>query len=184
MALKPEVPITEYRFASGAQRGSHLTLFPGRLVLDGGDTVEHMPLARLAAVRVAFEREPRKLRWAVIFLVLAVILNVVSGPLQRLAVTAQGEVVEHAKRESVAGGVPGVLRISFLALEKFAAALPPIGFVLGAWALALAALYWWGRTTLTLTLGAIEREFSVRGRDPMLTSFVDLLGTRLAELSG
>lgn len=182
--MSADLPITEYRFARGALRGSLLTLYPGRVVHDGGNSVEHMPLSHLAAVRVEFTREPQKLKWAVILVVLAVIFSAVSGPLQTLAANALTEVVEHVKREGAGGGVPGALRVSFQVLGQAAAALPTIGLALGAWALGLLAFYWWGLTTLTLTLGGVERDYTVRGRDPMLMSFVDTLGARLAELSG
>lgn len=183
--MAADQPISAYSFASGEQRGSHFTLYAGRLVHEGGDAAEHMPLAHLAAVRIEFAREPRKLKWTIIFLVLAVILNAVSSPLQRVADTAATEVAEHAKREGgAAGGVSGVLQVSFRALERVAAALPTVGLALGAWAAVLLALFWYGRTTLTLALGAVEREYSVRGRDRTLTEFAEALSTRLAELSG
>jgi hypothetical protein len=183
--MVPDQPITAYSFASGAQRGTHFTLFPGRLVHEGGDAAEHMPLAHLAAVRIEFAREPRKLKWAIIFLVVAVILNAVSAPLQRVADAAAGEIAEHAKREGMqGGGVSGALQATFRALERGAAALPTVGLALAAWAAALLALFWYGRTTLTLTLAAVERAYSVRGRDRMLMEFAESLSTRLAELPG
>ena len=58
-------PLAEFEIRSGAQRGSHLTLYPNRLVHQGGDAMETVPLAQLAAGRVAFEGDPRKLHLGV-----------------------------------------------------------------------------------------------------------------------
>lgn len=181
--MKNEVPITEYRFGSGEQRGSQFTLYPGRLLHEGGDVIEHMPLAHLAAVRIEFVRESGKLKWAIIFLVVAAILTTLSGPLQSIAVAAGSEVAEHAKREGAPGGVSGALQLTFRAMQRGAASLPTIALALGAWAAVLLVFFWWGRTTLTLTVGASERDYAVRGRDPMLMSFAEALSERLAELT-
>ena len=177
-------PLSEYRFARGALRGSQFTLYPGRLVHDGGSVVEHMPLAHIAAVRIEFAREGGKLKWAVIFLVLAILLSAVASPLKGLASSAATEVAEHAKREGTTGGVGAALQLSFRALERGAAALPAAGFAIGAWAAVLLALFAWGRTTLTLAFGGTEREYSVRGRDQSLLAFAEALSDRLAQLSG
>ena len=177
-------PLSEYRFARGDLRGSQFTLYPGRLVHDGGSVVEHMPLAHLAAVRIEFAREGGKLKWAAIFLVLAILLAVVASPLQGLAATAVAEVAEHAKREGSTGGVSAALQLSFRALERVAAAMPTAGFAIGAWAALLLGLFVWGRTTLTLVFGGTEREYTVRGRDQSLMEFAETLSDRLAQLSG
>ena len=87
--------LAEFEFDSGAQRGSRLTLYANRLVLHGGDAMETVPLAQLASVRVAFERDPRKLNWAIGLLVLALILAAASGPLQALATALAAGVKEH-----------------------------------------------------------------------------------------
>jgi hypothetical protein len=177
-------PISEYAFSRGEQRGSRFTLFSGRLVHEGGNVIEHMPLAHLAALRIEFLREPGKLKWAIIFLVLALVLNGVSTPLQGLAASAGEEVAAHAKREGVSGGVSGALGLSFRVLERVAGALPGIGLALAALAAASGFLFWRGRTLLTLAVGAAEREYSVPGRDQALMAFAEALGGRLAELSG
>jgi hypothetical protein len=183
--MSPSQPLSEYRFARGDLQGSQFTLYPGRLVHDGGSAVEHMPLAHIAAVRIEFAREGGKLKWAAIFLVLAILLAMAASPLQGLASTAYSEVAEHAKREGTSGGgVGAALQLSFRALERFAASLPVVGFAIGAWAAVLLAIFAWGRTTLTLVLGATEREYSVRGRDHSLLAFAESLSDRLAQLSG
>jgi len=178
--MKNDSPITEYSITRGTQRGTRLTLYPGRLVHEGGDAVEQMSLTHLAALRIEFLREPRKLKWAIIFLALMLFLHGISGPLQGLATNAATEVAEQAKRDGTSGGVPAALGVAFRAMAHAAAALPTIGFALAAWAAALLFLYWRGRTTLTLVLGASEREYSVPGHDRMLVGFADSLGERFS----
>ena len=77
-----DAPLAEFEIRSGAQRGSRLTLYANRLVHQGADSMEVVPLAQLASVRIAFERDPRKLNWAIALLVLALALAAASGPLQ------------------------------------------------------------------------------------------------------
>ena len=57
--------VTDYEIAGG----THLTLYANRMELHGGDAMEIVPLAHLASVRVAFERDPSKLHWAIGLLV-------------------------------------------------------------------------------------------------------------------
>lgn len=176
--------ITEYTFAGGPQRGSRLTLHAGRLVHHGGDVSEHMPLAQLASLRIEFMREPRKLKWALILLVAALVLYAAAGPLQGLAANAANEVVEHAKREGVVGGTPRVLAATFQVLARIAAFLPTIGTVAAACGVVLLFFFWRGLTLLTLVAGAAERVYAVPGRNRALMAFADTAAERLAELSG
>ena len=62
--MTPENPIAEFEINSGAQRGSRLTLYASRLACQGGDAMETVPLAHLASVRVAFERNPLLIQFA------------------------------------------------------------------------------------------------------------------------
>lgn len=176
--------ISEYVFSGGAERGSRFTLYPGRLVHEGGEATETVPLAQLAALRIEFMREPQKLKWGIIFLVLALVLFSVAGPLEGLAARASAEVAERAQREGVSSGISAALGFSFRALEFAAASLPLIGTALAAWAALLLFLYAKGRTALTLVFGGVEREYAVRGRDRGLNGFAEVLAERLAELSG
>ena len=59
--MSDDAPLAEFEFRGGALRGSRFTLFPGRLVHRGGDVSESVALAQLGAVRIAFERDARKL---------------------------------------------------------------------------------------------------------------------------
>ena len=85
-------------FGASAAR---LTLYANRLVLHGADAMETVPLAQLAAVRVAFERDPRKLNWAIVLLRAALVFcRGISGPLQGwMAARRQGR--RAARRESL-----------------------------------------------------------------------------------
>jgi hypothetical protein len=169
--VTPGELLTEFDFGSGAR----LALYTNRLVLTGADAMESMPLAHLASVRVAFERDPRKLNWAVGLLVLALVLAVVSGPL-------------HSWMADLAAKVPGggresleaVLVAVFGALGQLARLLFPAALVLAAGALALLVFFWLGTTALTLSVAATERTFPVRGRNPLLVQFAEAVADQLA----
>jgi hypothetical protein len=137
---------------------------------------ETIPLAHLASVRVAFERDARKLNWAIGLLALALVFAVVSGPLQAWMMDLSAKVGASAGRESL----EAVLVAAFGAFAKLARLLFPLALVLAAGATALLVFFWLGQTTLTLAFAATERVCAVRGRDPQLADFADLLGERLA----
>jgi hypothetical protein len=165
----------------GVGGGAQLTLYPNRVVLRGGGALETVALAQLASVRVAFEREPRKLRWALILAAIAILLFWVARPLQGLALSAAAEVAESIRRETSPGGVPPVLLATFNALGRFAGFLPRIGAALLVWGGALAAFWLLGVTTLTLSFAATERAFRRRGRDSGLFEFTEAVSTAIAE---
>lgn len=178
--MSADAPLTEFEFRAGALRGSTLTLYANRLEHHRRDFSESVPLAQLAAVRIAFEREPGKMKWALALFVVALVLFAVAGPLHTWAGAAASEVAEHARPESLAGGVPGVLQASFRLLARLAGLLPALAWALVAWAAALAVLFWLGVTTLTLTFAAVERAYPVRGRNRLLLDFADTLSEQLA----
>jgi uncharacterized Tic20 family protein len=169
-------PLAGYDIGSGARRGARFTLYANRLLLAGGDTMETIPLAHLASVRVAFERDARKLNWAIGMLALALVFAVVSGPLQAWMTELASKVAASAGRESL----EAVLLASFGAVGQLARLLVPVALILAAIAVALLVFFWLGQTTLTLAFAATERVCAVRGRDPRLVDFADLLGERLA----
>ena len=173
-------PLAEFEIGSGAQRGSRLTLYANRLVHHGGDSMEAVPLAQLAAVRVAFERDPAKMNWAVALLVVALILAMVSGPLQSGIAALAAGIKEHAGRESL----EAVLLTSFSALGGLARLLPPLAVVLAAIAVALLAFFWLGVTVLTLAFAATERSYAVRGRNRFLVEFAQAVADQLAARKG
>ncbi len=142
--------------------------------------METVPLAQLASVRVAFERDPGKLNWAIGLLVLALILVAVAGPLQGGVTALAAGIKEHSGRESL----DSVLLASFSMLGAFARLLPTLAAILAAIAAALAALFWMGLTTLSLSFAATERFYAVRGRNPLLIQFAELVATQLAAHKG
>jgi hypothetical protein len=178
--VTPDSLLAEFEFTSGAQRGSRLTLYANRLAHHGGDSMETVPLAQLASVRVAFERDPRKLNWAIGLLVLALLLVAVSGPMLGGVTALAAGVKEHSGRESL----DSVLLASFSMLGAFARLLPMLAAVLAAIAAALAGLFWMGLTTLSVSFAATERFYAVRGRNPLLVQFAELLATQLAAHKG
>lgn len=175
--MNEDLPVAECDLGGSAQ----LTLFSNRVVLRGGGVLETVALAQLASVRVAFEREPKKLRWALILAAIAVLLFWVARPLQGLALSAAAEVAESIRREASAGGVPPVLLATFNALAGFARSLPKLGAALLVWGGALAALWVIGVTTLTFSFAATERAFRRRGRHRGLFDFAESVSTEIAE---
>jgi len=174
--MSADAPLAEVEMRSGPQAGSRLTLYPNRLVHAAPDLMETMPLAHVAAVGVAFERDPRKLNWAVILVVLALMLIAVSGPLRDGLGGLAARIAEPGRRESL----DAVLVSVFGALGSLARLLAPIGGLLLAWAAALAVFFWLGVTSLRLSFAANEREFQVRGRNQPLHAFADSVAEQLA----
>ena len=174
--MSTDAPIAGYDVASGALRGSRLSLYSNRLVLHGGDATETIPLAQLASVRVAFERDARKLYWAIALCVLALALALISAPLQSWMADLYAKVAASAGRESL----EAVLLAVFAALGHLARLMFPLALLMAAGAIALVVLFWIGQTTLTLAFAATERMCSVRGRNRQLEDFAELLGEHLA----
>src|SRR5262245_25636000 len=77
--------ITRYDFTGGALRGTHFTLYATCLIHRGDNHLESLPLAAIASLRVAYERDGRRLGWGVVLLIVALVLFAVSGPLAGLA---------------------------------------------------------------------------------------------------
>lgn len=165
--------ITRFAFASGAQRGTHLTLYPTCLVHRSDTHLETLPLAAMTAVSVAFRRDARKLGWGIALVAAALLLLAVSGPLDRFAADAATDM---AKSEQ---GV-GKALYGFFRFVMALASLLPVGAlacVIGGGA--LCAFGWLGSTTLLVSLPGAERSYPVRGRDTMLLDFAEALGERL-----
>lgn len=165
-------PVASFELKDGTQ----LTLYPNRVVHEGGGNLEIVPLAHLAAVRVAFERDARKLNWVIALLIAALTLAAAAGPLLGWSSSAAAKIAEHARKESL----DAVLLAVFSAIVGFARMLPTIATALGAIAAALALVFVLGRTTLTLSFAAVERAYAVRGRNRPLIEFAEVLGEQLA----
>jgi hypothetical protein len=156
--------------------GTHLTLYANRLVQEGGDSMETVPLAQLAAVRVAFQRDAGKLGWAIALLVVALVLALISGPLQRWLAGAAARFSEPPRPESLDSLLHGVLNV----LGGFAKLLPLLSATLVIGAVALLALFWFGKTVLSLVYGATERSYAVYGRNQYLAEFAQAVADQLA----
>ena len=163
--------LTEFDFGSGGR----LALYTDRVVLHGADAMETVPLAHLASVRVAFERDPHKLNWAVGLLVLALILASASGPLQSWIQALSGEVAKGG-----AEFLKELLLAAFGAIQHLARLFVPVALALFAGAAALLFFFWLGQTRLTLAFAAAARTFPVRGRNPLLFQFADSVAEQLA----
>lgn len=164
--------LTEFDFGSGGR----LALYTNRLVLHGADAIESVPLAHLASVRVAFERDARKLNWAIGLSLAALVLAAMSGPLQAWMQALSGEVAKRGAGESL----EAALLASFGAIQHLARLFVPVALALFAGAAALLFFFWLGQTILTLAFAATERAFPVRGRNPLLFQFADSVAEQLA----
>ena len=166
--------ITRFAFASGVLRGTHLTLYPTCLVHRSDTQLETLPLAGVTAVRVAFERDARKLGWGVALIVLALVLLAISGPIGSFASSTAGEMAAAG-----AQGVGKVLLGFFRLLEALASLMPVAALACVIGGGALCALGWMGSTTLLVSLPGSERVYPARGRDTMLLDFAEALSERL-----
>ncbi|HZO00310.1 MAG TPA: hypothetical protein VFB93_03850 [Burkholderiales bacterium] len=166
--------IARYAFTNGVLRGTHLTLHPSCLVHRGDNHLETLPLAAIAALRVAFERDARKLGWGIALLVAALLLLVVAGPLASFANSAAGEIAAAS-----AQGVGRALQGFFRFLEGVASLMPVAALTCVIAGGALGALGWLGSTLLIVSLPGSERLYRVRGRDTMLLDFAEAFAERL-----
>lgn len=178
--MSADAPLTEFEFASGELRGARLALHGNRLVQWGGDATETVVLAQVASVRVAFERDGRKLAWGLVLGAGALALFLASGPLRRWLGAEAGRGGDVGRADALDGFLHGVLN----AFGLVASLLPGVAAALALVAAALLAYYWLGMTTLTLAFGATERVFSMRGRNRQLAAFGEAVGERLAARQG
>ena len=165
--------ITRFAFASGVLRGTHLTLYPTCLVHRSDTHLETLPLAGVTAVRVAFQRDTRKLGWGIALVLIALVLVAISGPIGTFASGAAAEMA------SAGGGVARALQGFFRLLEAVASLMPVAALACVIGGGALCALGWMGATTLLVSLPGSERLYPARGRDTMLLDFAEALSERL-----
>lgn len=165
-------PAALLRYSLGGD--ADLSLHADCLVYRAPNDVETFPLVAVSALRVAFERDGRRIGWGIALIVAAAVLFLMAGPLGRLAGGAAGEM-------SSAGGhgVARALEMLFNALAAIAAALPVLALACAAGGGMLAAFGWRGATVLTLTLSGSERTYSARGLDAQLMEFAELVTARL-----
>ena len=170
-------PLTRFDFPTGTLRGSHFTLYTTCLVHRSDTQHETLPLAAVASVRVAYERDVRRMTWGAVLVLAALVLFMVAGPLAELAAAAAAEM-------AAAGGhgVARALHAVFQALWFLARLLPFAAFLGVLGGAALAALGWLGSTTLVIDLAGSERSYPVRGRNAGLLDFAEALSERLMAL--
>lgn len=168
-----QLALVRFDFTRGALRGSQLMLYPRCLVHRSESHLETMPLARVTALKVSFEREPRRLGWGIALVIAALLLLALSGPLGSFAHTAAQEMTASGQ------GVARALFSFFRFIEVIAALLPALALAGAVGGGVLAAFGWRGSTTLTVALGGTERIFSARGRDTLLLDFAEMAAERL-----
>lgn len=168
--------VARFEFASGEARGTSLTLHPGCLVHRGASHLETFPLAALASVRVAFERDRSRLAWGAVLIAAACGLLALSAPLAALAGAAAAEI------SGAASGVGQALHTLLDLVKGIARALPAIAAVFALGGGALAVLGWLGTTMLTLSFAGGERAYGVRGRSHALLDFSEALAAKILQL--
>ena len=161
-------PLARYMFAGGMLRGTSLSLFPTCLVHRSDNHLETLPLAGMTAVRVAFQRNARKLGWGIGLVVVALLMLAIAGPLGSFA------------SSNLAGpqSVP-VMQAIYRLLEAISSMLPVLALACVIGGGVLCALGWIGSTTLLICLPGTERVYPVRGRDTLLLDFAEALSERL-----
>ena len=173
MSDDAQTPLLRFDFTNGLQRGSQFMLYPRYLVHRSGSHVETVLFSRITALKVAFERDPRRLGWGVALVVVALILLAIAGPIGSVAQSWAQDLNQSG------AGVARALYSLFRFMEGLAAALPAIALLVALIGAALGVLGWRGATTLTLVLGGAERAYSVRGRDTLLLDFAEMAAERL-----
>ena len=172
-----QLALTRFDFTSGSFRGSQLMLYPRCLVHRSPAQLETVPLSRVTAIKVSFQRDPRRLGWGIGCIIAALLLLALSAPLGSFA---------HAAAQEMAANAQGVARALYSLLrftEMLAALMPAIALAGAIGGAMLSVLGWRGSTTLTLSLGGSERAYSVRGRDTLLLDFAEMAAERLMAAS-
>lgn len=168
-----QLALTRFDFTSGANRGSHLVLYPRSLVHRSNSELETVPLARVSAIRVGFKRDSFRLGWGIAGIVLALLLLALSAPLGSFGHSAAQEMAANGQ------GVARALYALFRFIELLAAVMPAIALAVAIAAAMLAVLGWRGSTTLTVSLAGTQRQYSVRGRDTLMLDFAEMAAERL-----
>jgi hypothetical protein len=172
MAL--ETPLATYPFLTGPLRGTQLALFASRLLHQGTGQMESISLSAIAAVRVGYERNFRRIVWGGVLLLVAILLFAVAGPLSGAAAEAAAEI-------NGANSIAKLLRGTLVFLGALASILPAAGVASLLGGAALGAFGWIGTTTMVLVLPSVENAYPVRGQNRTLVDFAELLAERVAQ---
>ena len=170
----PGPALQRFTFERGELRGTQLSLFPACLVHRSDNYLETLPLGGVTAVRVAFQRDTRKLGWGIGLVVAALLMLAIAGPISSFASSAANDMASAG-----AQGVPRALYSFFRTLEALGSLLPVAALACVIGGAVLGALGWMGRTTLVISLAGAERVYPARGRDSVLLDFAEALSERL-----
>lgn len=174
MAVNETAPIARFEFGTGPRRGSELVLYRTSLVHRGGVELETLQIAAIAALRVAFARDSRRLGWGIALVVAALVFLALSGPLASWSAQAAADLTAAGGQ-----GVGKALISFFRVVEAGANLLPVVALACALGGAFLIVRGWQGTTTLTLSFGAFERAYEARGRDSLLLDFADRVSARL-----
>jgi hypothetical protein len=174
MSMPPEPLVAAFEFPSGALRGTQLSLYASRLLHHGVGQMESIALGAIAAVRIGYQRDAQRLGWGVTLILVALVQFALFRP---LGAFAEGTGAEVADGQAVGQLLRAVMR----ALEILAALMPVVAVAFLAWGGTLIAFGWLGTTTLVLTLPAMERAYSVRGPNRLLSDFAELVAERVVQ---
>ena len=172
--MPPEAPVASFDFPSGPLRGTQLTLYASRLLHHGVGHMESLALGAIAAVRVGYQRDAQRIGWGVTLVLAALLLFALFRPLGAFATSAGAEVADGQ-------AVGQLLRAVLRALEALAGLMPVAAVALLGWGGTLIVFGWQGTTMLVLTLPISERVYEVRGRNPLLSDFAELVAERVSQ---
>ena len=174
-------PIADYHFQRGALRGTQFTLFESRLLHIGTDCTESTVLDAIGSVRIAFERDARRIGWGAALGAIALVVFALAGPLDALAGRGLSEISAQIARDGAqASALAHFIESALEVLKFFTGLMPLAALALLACGVALAVLGWIGYTSLALVLPSAEREYRVPGRDRLLLDFAENLAESVA----
>jgi hypothetical protein len=168
-----ETALATFEFRRGDLAGSHLSLFETCLVHRGADGFETLPLDRISALRVAFERDPSRIAWGGALLFIALVLAAAFVPMRMLVASMAGEVAAQAQGTFL----PAAIR----AVDFCVTLLPFASLGLAAWGITWLVLGWIGETVMRVAAGSGEKVFAMRGRDPLLYEFAESVSAQIAK---
>ncbi len=168
--------IARFAFTSGPRRGSHLTLYANCVVHRSETELETVPLVAVASVRVAFDRDPNRIAWGAVAVVVALVLFAISSPLATVADAAAADVAGNPS------GVAAALHTLFRIVGAGARGLPFLAVAGGLGGAALVALGWLGVTVLSLAFAGGTRDYLVHGRNAALSDFAEAIAQKLMQL--
>jgi hypothetical protein len=181
----PQLDTGEKIVAEAALGRDLAVLTNRRLVVSGRNVEQSLPLANIGLVRVRFERSLRAIVVGAAFLLAAIVLAALVGPV-RGAINGQIASMEAAPRAEQSQAEPGalppatqVIGTLLRGLLAIAGLMSPAALVLGLLGLARLALGVLGETTVSVSAGGAELVYSKWGRDTALRDFVAELGRHL-----